>query len=198
MTAWRDNKLVVVASTMLGTQPYHQVSRFSRKERSRIDIPCSAVIHHYNHSMGGVDLSDSHVARCRTSIRGKKWYFPIFIFLLDLSVSNAWVLYRAALKSKMCLAAFCYAVAVNLLHCNRKGKKTPLPVSSQRRYDRLDHLVAYNDKQSCCAECQNVQISSAKSAQNSCIRKHVLKNSIPNDIFLVYFSSVIQITRCFL
>ena len=44
--------------------------------------------------MGGVDLSDANVARCRSTIRGKKWYFPLFLYMLDLSVANAWILFR--------------------------------------------------------------------------------------------------------
>ncbi|KAJ4437442.1 hypothetical protein ANN_17586 [Periplaneta americana] len=30
----------------------------------------------------------------RTSIRGKKWYFPIIAHLIDVAEQNAWLLYR--------------------------------------------------------------------------------------------------------
>lgn len=153
ITAWRDNKLVVAASTAKGVEPCHQVLRFSRKEKRRISLPCPDVIHHYNHSMGGVDLSDSHVARCRSGIRGKKWYFPIFIYLFDLSVSNAWILYRLAAGSSVDLASFKAEIASILLRSNRKGRATTLSIDRQSRFDRIDHLVIYNDRQARCGVC---------------------------------------------
>ncbi|KAG5862926.1 hypothetical protein JTB14_027434 [Gonioctena quinquepunctata] len=44
--------------------------------------------------MGGTDLLDENTARYRISIRRKKWWWAIFTWLLDVSVVNAWNIYR--------------------------------------------------------------------------------------------------------
>ena len=152
LTAWRDNRTVVVASTCKGKDPVHSVSRFSRKERKRIALPCPDAIHHYNATMGGVDLSDANVARCRSTIRGKKWYFPLFLYMLDLSVANAWILFRLS-GSTMDLASFRASVADCLLRCHRKSRASALCTPTTARFDRFDHLVKYMEKQSRCAIC---------------------------------------------
>lgn len=43
--------------------------------------------------MGGVDKLNWLVNKFRTKIRGKKWYFPIFTHLLDVTIVNDHVLY---------------------------------------------------------------------------------------------------------
>jgi len=48
----------------------------------------------YNQHMGGVDLVDSLIALYRIKIRSKKWYHRIMFHLLDLTVVNAWLLYK--------------------------------------------------------------------------------------------------------
>ncbi|KAK9702261.1 hypothetical protein QE152_g30066 [Popillia japonica] len=44
--------------------------------------------------MGGVDLLDNGVANDRIKVRGKKWWWPLFINLIDCTVVNAWKLYN--------------------------------------------------------------------------------------------------------
>lgn len=44
--------------------------------------------------MGGVDLMDSFIGRYRISIKSRKWTTRLFYHLLDMTVINAWVLYK--------------------------------------------------------------------------------------------------------
>ena len=44
--------------------------------------------------MGGVDLVDSLLARYRIQIKSRKWYFRLFIHLLDVVMLQCWLLYR--------------------------------------------------------------------------------------------------------
>lgn len=44
--------------------------------------------------MGGVDLLDSLIGRSKIRMRSRKWYLRLFYHLLDLTVVNAWLLYR--------------------------------------------------------------------------------------------------------
>lgn len=43
--------------------------------------------------MGGVDQMDQSISLYRVSIRGKKWWWCIFTYLLVLAVSEAWRLH---------------------------------------------------------------------------------------------------------
>jgi hypothetical protein len=154
LVAWHDNRMVVVASTCKNALPLKNVERFSRKDRRIIEIPCPNTVCHYNNTMGGVDLADSNIARCRSAIRGKKWYYPILLYLLDASISNAWLLYRRVTKSTMSLPTFRSEVAVDLLACNRAGRKPSTSIPNEIRFDGRGHLVIFTEKQNRCAICQ--------------------------------------------
>lgn len=58
------------------------------------NIPCPAAVKEYNRFMGGVDLLDSFIGRHKILLKSKKWYIRIFYYLLDVTVCNAWTLYR--------------------------------------------------------------------------------------------------------
>lgn len=98
--AWKDNKLVTMLSTFVGTHPQHEVQRFDRKQRKTVTVLCPHIIFEYNRHMGGVDLLDSIIGRYKIRLRSKKWYFRLFYHLLDLTVVNSWLLYRRVEKQK--------------------------------------------------------------------------------------------------
>lgn len=90
---WKDNKIVTCASDFVGTEPIETVRRRS-KEELNLMIPAPAMIKFYNSYMGGVDLVDSMIARHKILLKSKKWYIRIFHHLLDLTMCNAWILYK--------------------------------------------------------------------------------------------------------
>ena len=47
----------------------------------------------YNAGMGGVDLMNRLLSSYRPSIRGKKWYWPLFSNFINLTVVAAWRLF---------------------------------------------------------------------------------------------------------
>ena len=47
----------------------------------------------YNSHMDGVDKMDWLINKYRIKIRAKKWYFPLFMNMIDMAVVNAHVLY---------------------------------------------------------------------------------------------------------
>lgn len=92
----------------------------------QFDILCPAVIHHNIIILWVVLIyltPKSHDAEAKNGT-------SVFSSFCSISVLPM-LEYRAALKSTMDLSSFRSEVAVNLLHCNRKGKKTSLPVSCQ-------------------------------------------------------------------
>lgn len=44
--------------------------------------------------MGGTDQMDANLNVYRIGIRGKKWWWPIFTWLVDVCVQNAWIIYK--------------------------------------------------------------------------------------------------------
>ncbi|KAJ8926268.1 hypothetical protein NQ314_021389 [Rhamnusium bicolor] len=91
---WKDNKIVSLLSTFAGQQPMSTIKRYDKVSKTSKEISCPYVIKEYNRHMGGVDLIDSFIARHKICIKSKKWYIRLFYHLLDMTVSNAWMLYR--------------------------------------------------------------------------------------------------------
>ena len=91
-----DNNVVTVCSTVFGTEPMKTMQRWSRIEKKKIDVDRPHIVEQYYKTMGGTDRQDQHVNNYRSGIRGKKWWFPLFTWLVDLSIQNAWLLGREA------------------------------------------------------------------------------------------------------
>lgn len=90
---WKDNK-VVSCITNYDTIDRGTCTRYSRDAKEKVTVPQPKPIANYNKGMGGVDKMDQAVSSYRTRIRQKKWWWPIFVYLVDVSVSNAWLLMR--------------------------------------------------------------------------------------------------------
>ena len=136
---WFDNRLVTFLSTFVGAQPVGEISRFSRVTHADQQVACPHVVRVYNAHMGGVDLLDSLIGLYRTHIRSKKWYHKIFYHLLDLTVVNAWLLYRRCGMARSDsgkltgLHDFKACVAEGL--CG-EGKETPMSGKNGRKRGR--------------------------------------------------------------
>lgn len=97
---WRDNKSVILASTIYGQDPLGTVKRWNKEQRSRIEITCPAIVMQYNQNMGGVDICDQMMECNRTWLKSKKWTLKVALHFLDLAVVNSWMEYRVDCKSK--------------------------------------------------------------------------------------------------
>ena len=60
----------------------------------------------YNNGMREVDVMDQLLSSYRQSIRGKKWYWPLVINGLNVSVVAAWRLHCALAAKPMSHFAF--------------------------------------------------------------------------------------------
>lgn len=97
---WKDTKAVILLSSFCGELPKTAVRRFDKTEKKKIHTDCPKIVKEYNRHMGGVDLTDSLIGRYKIKLRSKKWYMRIFYHLLDLTMVNAWILYRKVNKVK--------------------------------------------------------------------------------------------------
>ncbi|XP_044730485.1 piggyBac transposable element-derived protein 3-like [Chrysoperla carnea] len=128
---WKDNKPVNLLSTYVGAEPATTVSRFDKRRKERVEIPCPKIIREYNTHMGGVDLLDSFIGRYHITMKSRKWTMRLFYHFLDLCVINSWVMYKKVHNqlgtSKLLnLAQFRLDVAETLC-------QTGLPISGCKR-----------------------------------------------------------------
>lgn len=175
---WNDNNIVNVVSNQYGVQPEQTASRWSRAERERIRVQQPFAIRHYNRTMGGVDRMDQNVELYRTGIRSKKWWWPVFLYCIDLSVQQTWHLYRATemgQREPLDLLSIRRAIVKVFLARSRrlatpgrpKGRSCALGirVPDGMRYDRRDHY-ARPAKQRRCVLCK-------KKCRTMCIKCNV-------------------------
>ena len=89
--------------------------------------------------------------------KGKKWYFPLIAHCIDVTEQNAWQIHRYN-GGKLDHFTFCRRIALALLETNRRGiaKKRSQSSSLENkdsRYDRLDHIIVPQEKQTRCRQC---------------------------------------------
>lgn len=154
---WNDNSVVTIASNFATVFPINNVKRYSQKEKKHINIDQPNLIKSYNTYMGGVDRGDQNISLYRVSIRGKKWYFPLFAQCLDMSIQNAWQLHRSQ-GGKLDQLEFRRAIAGNILESNQKDfkrgtSKRNSHENAHSRFDGINHLIIYQENQLRCGEC---------------------------------------------
>lgn len=112
--------------------------------------------------MGGVDLLDQGIAAYRTRIRQNKWWWPIFIYLFDACVVNAWLLNRKPLPADSAIhqlpkfrREIKEELAVTLLQKYGKPsyqRSQPKPLQGVR-YDNTGHWPVVNATERRCGNC---------------------------------------------
>ncbi|KAL7401618.1 hypothetical protein ABVT39_002119 [Epinephelus coioides] len=91
---WKDNKTVTLLSTDMRVEPMSSVIRYCNETKMKEPVSCPAVIRSYNANTGGIDKSDMMVHLYRTPMKSKRWYLRLFANIIDVSLTNAWVVYR--------------------------------------------------------------------------------------------------------
>lgn len=170
---WNDNAVVTVLSNCDEEQPTKSIQRYSRTEKKKVTVKIPNTISQYNSNMGGVDLNDQFVSQYRTTIRIKKWWWPLFAWGVDECCVQAWLLYRE-LGHDMPLLQFRRQVVLQLLNAYGTPSLRPGPVSSYARSVSLDdirrdgrgHLIIKGEsKYRRCKVCQNRTMYLCKKCQ---------------------------------
>jgi len=91
VTAWQDNKVVLVTSTLSDPTNNVTVNR-KLKDGSSISITCPESVRDYNRFMGGVDHNDQMRKYHNIRTKSRKVYKYIFWFLFEAAVTNALIL----------------------------------------------------------------------------------------------------------
>lgn len=155
MIRWHDNSVVTIASNF-GTVEEGRVQRWSQNQHKIVSVSQPTMFRLYNQGMGGVDQLDQQVACYRTRIRQRKWWWPIFVYLFDVTVVNAWYLFRKVHRSGESLFDFRRQLAVSLLKCygvpSIQGRRASA-VLSDVRYDGNNHWIVRGDTDRRCKAC---------------------------------------------
>ena len=91
-SAWMDRKVVMVMSS--GCDPTQETTVLrGQKDGSRRPVPCPTSCAVYNEFMGGVDMGDQLRGYYHMRMKCRKFYQYVAKFLLDVAITNAFVLY---------------------------------------------------------------------------------------------------------
>lgn len=91
VTVWQDNRPVTLISTNSDPTATSSVVRKSR-DGTTATYSCPNSVALYNKNMGGVDRSDQLRGYYHVRYKCRKYYKYVFWFLLDLAITNAYVL----------------------------------------------------------------------------------------------------------
>ena len=120
---WNDNSIVNIACNFTSHIPTETVKRgVKKKADARITQP--KLIKQCNLGMGGVDVMDQLLGTYWPMIWGKKWYWPLVINAINVSVVAAWRIHCNAVTSPMTHLEFCREIAICLL-------KSPMEVQTK-------------------------------------------------------------------
>ena len=90
LVAWRDNKVVIVATNYLSLNPVSSTKRWSKAEKKHVDVPMSNPFKEYNANIGSVDLFDQFVSTYCVRICSKKWWWPFFAWSISATAVTTW------------------------------------------------------------------------------------------------------------
>lgn len=168
LVRYNDNNVVTVASTFCGVEPVGKVRRYSAADKKHIMVPQPSCIVMYNQYMGGVDRLDENISKYRIGIRGKKWYWQMLAFPINVSVNNAWILYRLTTMGKdKPLDLLSFTREITLTYLKKYSSRTTLGrplhykvgavdkrVTADVRFDNEGHMIDKNEKQTRCGQCK--------------------------------------------
>lgn len=123
-TAWKDNKVVNVVSTLASPTDITSVNR-RQKDGTRVAVECPMCVALYNQYMGGVDVGDQLQGYYHVRLKCTKNYKYIFWFLVDVSTTNAFILYSFDVQTgtPMTLKQFRMKLAEQLIGTYKSRKR---------------------------------------------------------------------------
>uniref|UniRef100_A0A3Q1ESY7 PiggyBac transposable element-derived protein domain-containing protein n=1 Tax=Acanthochromis polyacanthus TaxID=80966 RepID=A0A3Q1ESY7_9TELE len=95
---WYDNKSVTLISSNCAVEPQDNTQRWSKADKAFVEVRRPHIVKEYNTFMGGVDLLDACIARCKCHMRSRRWYIYLFWHTIMLGLVNAWLIYRRDCK----------------------------------------------------------------------------------------------------
>ena len=127
---WCDHCSVTLVGTCL--EGCNQTSSDSRKVKgksAKIPVPCPSTVKEYNNVMDGVDLLDQGTVAYKLDRKSSSGYYYLRLFfnLMDITVVNSHVVYKALYPKGMELLDFKIVIAKSLIGaCNSRCHGTSI------------------------------------------------------------------------
>ncbi len=83
----------------MGVEPTSLIQGPYSETKKKEELSCPAVIKSYNTNMGSTGKSDMMVHLHRNPMKSKKWYMRLFTYAINVSLTNAWIIYRQDCKT---------------------------------------------------------------------------------------------------
>ena len=177
---WKDNAVVTLASNVVADKPMQKANRWSAAEKKKITVNQPMIVKQYNSYMGGVDRLDQDVNCYRIGLRKKKWWFSLFTWMLDATISNAYYYFKVNHPNISFLDFRRRLVLCYLQGCQpippRPGPSRDRSLTSSRviddvRFDEREHFVILTGKQQKCAACPARPLSACRKCNvNLCVK----------------------------
>ncbi|XP_072141062.1 piggyBac transposable element-derived protein 3-like isoform X2 [Dermacentor andersoni] len=100
LVRWYDNKAVTLMSSIHGKQAEDSCLKSYSKEKKCVGVAMPNIVQLYNSNMRRVDMACRMISRYRMKARVKKWTIRCFFHLIDMALSNSWLLYRRDMCSQ--------------------------------------------------------------------------------------------------
>ena len=113
----------------------------------------------YNKQIGGADLFDQFVSTYRVRFKSKKWWWPLFAWVVNASTTNAWILFRTVKKQNIGRLEFQREIVMTILASfgrNKLAKSQTFPrnVASNVKLDTKNHILVKDTSKNCsCKHC---------------------------------------------
>ena len=138
VTLWQDNKVVCMLATNGDPTKIETV----RRKIKDLIIPSPQAIVLYNKFMGGVDRNDQLHGYYLVRLKGRKFYMYIFWFLLDLGITNGFILckhhtYLGVTTVKEFRSKLAKALVGS--YCSRKRPGRPSTTLTLTKFQLFEH-----------------------------------------------------------
>ena len=149
MCMWNDNGAVTVGSNFECVYPMDSARRWSTEKKAYVVVGRTHLIRSYNQNMGGTDQMDQAIACYRPNIRNRKWYWPLFSYIIQIGCYNSWMLFHK-LNEDVTFLTHIRSIIRSYLRQYRYEKhvvpKTSIVFHSSRISKRVNESVRYDGK----------------------------------------------------
>lgn len=161
-SVWYDKRPVYLLSTAHNATGPHTVRRHTGSGNYSL-VPCPPALKAYTTHMGAVDRSDRLSRQYTISRKSKKWWKRMFFYLVDTSISNAFILYDLHPgRHRLSMLQFRESLIEALCRSSAgqgdfRGPNRP-PAGDgpgPGRYHNLSHWPKHREKKGDCAQCSD-------------------------------------------
>ena len=99
-------KYLSLTQIIFHVNQFHPSNDGQRLIKEYVQVPIPNPFKHYDGLILGADLFDQFITNSLVKIKSKKWWWPFFACLLNVSVVNSWRLYSSVYRNDMPLRKF--------------------------------------------------------------------------------------------